>query len=95
MDHYLSHTAKSTQKWLADHELEVMILPTHSPQFNAIEHCWAWIKKRVRQLGPDSPTMLQADLKFAFDALPQAVIRANLRDAQDNLRAYCEAYRAH
>ena len=95
MDRHAAHTAKCTQKWLTDHQLEVMILPTHSPQFNAIEHCWAWIKRRVRELNPDSPTMLQAHLESAFDALPQEVIQANLRNAQHYLREYCDAYREH
>ena len=95
LDRHPAHTAKRTQKWLTDHQLDCMVLPTHSPQFNAIEHCWAWIIQRVRELRPDSPAMLQAHLESALDALPQPVIQANLRNAQHNLRAYCDAYRQH
>ena len=25
--------------------------PRYSPEFNAIEHCWSWIKHRLRNLG--------------------------------------------
>jgi transposase len=95
LDRHPAHTAKCTTKWLANHQLDCKVLPTHSPQFNAIEHCWAWIKHRVRELRPDSPAMMQAHLESAFDALPQDVIQANLRNVQHNLRAYCEVYREH
>ena len=29
----------------------VVFQPRYSPEFNAIEHCWSWIKHRLRNLG--------------------------------------------
>ena len=49
LDRHAAHTAKVTQRWLARNDLAHEVLPTHSPQFNAIEGCWAWIKQRARQ----------------------------------------------
>ena len=95
LDRHPAHTAKATQRWLARHNLEYKLLPTHSPQFNAIEMCWAWIKDRVRELGPDSPEMLRAHLESAFDAIRQQHIRNYLQHAQDNVRAYRGASREH
>ena len=90
LDRHSAHTAKVTQRWLA-RDLAHEVLPTHSPQFNAIEGCWAWIKQRARQDAPDSLATLQTDCAAACSAVPQSVIDGHLRNAQRNLRRYAEA----
>lgn len=46
----------------------VLYLPAYSPDFNRIEHCWAWLKSRVRQC------------RAEFNSLREA-IEAVLKDA--------------
>ena len=91
LDRHSAHTAKKTKRWLERHHLVHEVLPTHSPQFNAIEGCWAWIKQHARAAAPDSLASLQAACRAACAALPQSVINGHLRNAQTNIRTYAEA----
>ena len=79
------HTAK-VRHCLAEHSIPFVLLPPHSPQFNAIEECWSWIKRWVRGCAPNSPWQLREYMEAACDALPQSVIRANLDHAQNSIR---------
>ena len=72
--------------WLTQHSISYIYLPPHSPQFNAIEECWAWIKHWVRGCAPNSAQRLEEDVDAACDALPEDVISANLQHAQDTIR---------
>ena len=58
LDRHSAHTAKVTRRWLESHGLVYKLLPTHSPQFNAIEKCWSWIKhgRKSACLTPSSPS---------------------------------------
>ena len=93
MDRHTSHTAKLTAAWLKTKDLDVAILPTHSPQFNAIEECWAWIKHKVKDQAPHTPDDLESAVQSACDILPQSIIDAYLQHAQANVREYAHAFR--
>ena len=60
-----SHRAKLTQEWLNENQLAVEFTPPHSPQFNAIEYAWAWLKAQVRDTEPHSDTDLKESMKLA------------------------------
>jgi len=38
------HTSKLKKGWLDQQKILTMKLLTYSPDFNSIEHIWAWIK---------------------------------------------------
>jgi transposase len=50
--------------------------PGASPDLNAIENCWAWVKSRIRkQPGhPSSLDQLWAAVQKAWDELPQSIV---------------------
>ena len=87
LDRLPAHRTAKVRRCLDEHSIPYVFLPPHSPQFNAIEECWSWIKRWVRGCAPNSPEQLREYMDAACDALPQCVIRANLAHAQNNVRA--------
>ena len=57
------------------HSSSYIYLPPHSPQFNAIDKCWAWVKHWVRGCAPNSAERLAEDANAACDALPGLAVR--------------------
>ena len=39
---------------------EIWYLPPYSPDFNKIEHCWSWLKSRIRQCLHQFPSLREA-----------------------------------
>ena len=74
MDRAPAHHAKATRKWLTEHDLDYLYLPPHSPQFNAIEECWAWIKHHVRRAEPKTHDELYTATQAACDAISEDVV---------------------
>ncbi|KAF5333764.1 hypothetical protein D9758_016585 [Tetrapyrgos nigripes] len=66
-----SHTAKTTLKWLKDHNIKVFPHPPSSPDLNPIEDIWRELKKHVRARAhpPTSLTELIAAVKEAWDQI--------------------------
>jgi transposase len=87
-DRATTHTAKATKQWCAQQDLEILLLPPHSPQFNAIERVWGWLKREVRKIGPEDHGSLEEALRQAQHALPQDVVRSFIKEARDNIVAY-------
>jgi transposase len=81
------HTAKVTKAWIEQSGLSVLDLPPHSPQFNAIEYCWAWIKHLVRALNVGTQTELEEQMTAACAALPQRCITAYIDHVKHNVDA--------
>jgi transposase len=88
IDRHPVHRTKRVDAWLKAQGFKYHMLPTHSPQFNAIEKCWSWIKRFVRQGQPQDEESMRAEMEAACDALPLDVITANLREANNNIHEY-------
>jgi transposase len=84
------HRTKTVKAWFTDHGLTAELLPAHSPQFNAIEYAWAWVKHQVREAQPDTPQALCASMTQACNLLPDTVRVAFINHAWNNI---CDAAR--
>ena len=91
LDQHPAHRSAAVQAWLAAQGYNHVMLPTHSPQFNAIEECWAWMKRYVRRQAPTDEKKLRLTIQEAGELLPSEVIQAHLDHAQSSIRTY--AYR--
>jgi transposase len=86
-DGHRSHWTAALRAYYANNNLTMLKLPPHSPQFNAIEECWAWIKHHVRHLAPSTLAELQTAMTAACVALPQQIIKQYIKHARENIRA--------
>jgi transposase len=49
LDNATFHKGEHITKLIEDKGCEVWYLPAYSPDLNKIEHCWAWLKNRIRK----------------------------------------------
>jgi transposase len=82
-----AHRAQATNAWFQDQHLVLLQLPPHSPQFNAIEEVWSWIKHKVRQAQPTSSAELGAACQHAWEELPQETVRAFIQHVHNNIQS--------
>ena len=76
-----SHMAKKVKEWFTDQRLGVLVLPPHSPQFNAIEEVWAWLKHEVRTKHPMNEQQLKDACEQAWNSLSQEKISSYIAHA--------------
>nr|CAH7766368.1 unnamed protein product [Callosobruchus chinensis] len=71
------HTARITQQYLNDVDIDVLEWPALSPDANPIEHDWSMLGGRIRSRVPISLTLneLQHALLQEWDLIPQEYIR--------------------
>lgn len=46
-DRYPAHTSRQTQTWMAQHNLQTVVLPPKSPDLNPIENVWGIISREI------------------------------------------------
>src|SRR5258705_2816821 len=63
------HTARTTGRWLQEHEIEVLPWPSSSPDLNPIETLWNRMKKILRSNRPRTVAEVKARLQTSFSAL--------------------------
>jgi transposase/DNA-binding transcriptional regulator YhcF (GntR family) len=71
-----AHRTAEVTAWADEHKLDMLVLPPHSPQFNAIEEVWSWIKHDVKRSAPLDHSSLQTACKSAWESIGQAKIKA-------------------
>jgi transposase len=49
LDNATFHKGGHITKLIEDKGCEVWYLPAYSPDLNKIEHCWSWLKSRIRK----------------------------------------------
>ena len=91
------HTARATQAFLQQHNINVLPWPSKSPDLNPIEHIWDELDRRVRSR-PNQPTTL-GDLKIALRAewnrMPQGLIAQTILSMRRRIRAVAKARGGH
>ena len=70
-DNDLKHTAKTKQYWLRDKSLNILELPSQSPDLNPIEHLWRDLKIAVQQRSPSNLTTLERTCREEWEKLPK------------------------
>lgn len=70
-DNAPAHTAAHTRNWLANNNITVVPhYPARSPDFNAIEHVWAWMKDYVAAREPQNRQQLKDEIRNAWADMP-------------------------
>ena len=74
------HVARVTSHYLCQNNINVIDdWPAHSADLNPIEHCWDYLKKRIRKFQSDSARDLQNAIRRAWQRLPLGYIRRLVR----------------
>jgi transposase len=55
---------------------KVVFQPCYSPEFNAIEHCWAWIKQALRHVAVRAVDVLVDQAKKRWEAIDAGLCRS-------------------
>lgn len=87
-DNARPHTARYTQQFLRNHQIETLQHPPMSPDLNPIEHVWDMLERKVRENYPniaDLASLVRA-LQQTWQRIPQAAIRRCI-NMRNRLRA--------
>ena len=60
IDNATFHKGGRIEALLQEVGCEVWYLPPYSPDLNKIEHCWSWLKSRIRRKKKDCATLREA-----------------------------------
>jgi transposase len=71
--------------------------PGASPDLNAIENCWAWVKDKIRRSPkhPSSLDQLWAAVQHFWDEIPQSTIDKWIDDFEERRLAVVAAHGKH
>ena len=92
VDNASVHTAKHTNKFLEDFGIEVLKWPAHSPDLNAIENVFGWMKPDLAKIpGVENLSLddLDREVKKIFYGYSDARI-ANLINSMQRRMALCK-----
>jgi transposase len=75
MDNCSIHKGKAIRNLIESVGAKLIYLPTYSPEFNPIEHCWSKLKSLLRQIGARNYRDLAIAIEFAFSQISLHDIR--------------------
>ncbi len=64
-----AHSAKTTSKWFADHDITVLDWPANSPDLNPIKNLWGIVKRKISNTRPNNTDELKAAIKAAWASI--------------------------
>ncbi|CAF1362278.1 unnamed protein product [Rotaria sp. Silwood1] len=70
------HKTPAMLTWFKDNRLELIDVPGYSPEFNAIEYVWSWLKNYVQGQQPKTKVELEQAIDNACDAISQNVVQS-------------------
>ena len=73
------HAAIITQRFLTDHDVNVLDWPAYTPDMNCIENLWSYLTKALKKRKPDPENAdeLFQVLSDAWNAIPRTVVHAH------------------
>jgi transposase len=70
-----SHSSRSTLRFLRQNAIRVLPdWPPNSPDVNPVEHCWAWLARRMVGRSFLTEAQLEAALRQEWEARPPTII---------------------
>lgn len=96
-DNARPHTARVTQAFLQQQNIDVVPWPSKSPDLNPIEHIWDELNRRVRnrEQKPQNLVQLRQALQDEWNNMPQAVISRVAMSMRHRLQAVINAQGGH
>lgn len=96
-DNARPHTARASQQFLHEHNVEVLPWPPVSPDLNPIEHVWDMLGKRIRRrnVQPRSLNQLRNALLEEWENIPQNAINALVTSMPRRIAAVSAARGGH
>ena len=96
-DNARPHTARVTQAFLQQQNIDVVPWPSKSPDLNPIEHIWDELNRRVRnrEQKPQNLVQLRQALQDEWNNMPQAVISRVVMSMRRRLQAVINAQGGH
>jgi transposase len=96
-DNTRSHVARVCQDFLADHNINPLDWPPHSPDLSPIEHLWDEMDRRVRgrRNAPATLDQIRAALLEEWDNIPMRRINALMNSMHWRIRAVTDARGGH
>lgn len=76
MDNLHSHKSPAAVQAIEAVGATVEYIPPYSPEFNAIEPVWSWLKAAVSKAGPRTIDRLRAAIRKVWDTLTPELCRA-------------------
>jgi transposase len=86
-DMHPAHNSKLVKDWVSNHPIKLLYETPHSPQFNAIEEVWAWVKHGVKSKHPQNETELRAACEQAWKSVPRQHILNYISHASSMIKA--------
>lgn len=81
------HTARSTKKWFAERNVNVLEWPSQSPDLNPIENLWRYLKIQIGKRAPTNIENLKAVCQEEWDKIPASVCKSLVNTYRNRLVA--------
>ena len=75
MDNCSIHKGENIRAMIEATGAKLIYLPTYSPEFNPIEHCWSKLKSILRSISARNYPDLAQAIELAFDKISEQDIR--------------------
>jgi transposase len=87
-----AHISRIANDYLHTEQVDKLSWPGHSPEVNASEHAWPWIRRHITKNYPLSGTIDQCEQHWReqWEALPQEVINKWIDGIPDVVRKIIE-----
>ncbi len=86
-----AHSAKTTSKWFADHDITVLDWPANSPDLNPIENLWGIVKRKISNIRPNITDDLKAAIKATWASVTLQQCHRLIASMQRHIEAVIRA----